>query len=42
VASEFPFRDILGVELYPELAAVAERNAAIAAERFPDRTTIRI
>jgi SAM-dependent methyltransferase len=42
VASEFPFRDILGVELSPELAKVAERNAAIIAERFPDRTPIRI
>ena len=42
VASEFPFWDILGVELSPDLAKVAERNAAIIAERFPDRTPIRI
>jgi SAM-dependent methyltransferase len=42
VASEFPFRDILGVELSPDLATVAERNAAIIAERFPGRTPIRI
>jgi SAM-dependent methyltransferase len=42
VASEFPFRDILGVELSRDLAEVAERNAAIIAERFPDRTAIRI
>jgi len=42
VASEFPFRDILGVELSADLAAVAERNAAIIAERFPDRVRIRI
>jgi len=42
VASEFPFSDILGVELSPDLAKVAERNAAIIAERFPARTPIRI
>lgn len=42
VASEFPFRDILGVELSPDLARVAERNAAIMAERFAGRTPIRI
>jgi SAM-dependent methyltransferase len=42
VASEFPFRNIVGVELSPELAKVAERNAAIIAERFPARTPIRI
>src|ERR1700692_4105847 len=41
VASEFPFRNILGVELSPDLAKVAERNAAIFAERFPERTPIR-
>lgn len=42
VASEFPFWDILGVELSPDLAKVAERNAAIIAKHFPDRTPIRI
>src|SRR5450631_343196 len=42
VASEFPFRDILGVELSPDLAAVAARNGAIIAERFPNRTPVRI
>jgi SAM-dependent methyltransferase len=42
VASEFPFRDILGIELSPDLAKVAESNAAIIAERFPERTPIRI
>jgi SAM-dependent methyltransferase len=42
VASEFPFRDILGIELSSDLAKVAERNAAIMAQRFPDRTPIRI
>lgn len=42
VASELPFRDIIGVELSPDLAKVAERNAALIARRFPDRTAIRI
>jgi SAM-dependent methyltransferase len=42
VASEFPFRDILGVELSPDLAKLAERNAAIIAGRFPERTPIRV
>jgi hypothetical protein len=42
VASEFPFRDILGVELSPGLAKIAERNAAIIAGRFPRRTPIHI
>lgn len=42
VASEFPFRRILGVELSPNLAAAAKANAAIVADRFPDRTAIEI
>src|SRR5450631_155810 len=42
VASEFPFRDILGVELSPPLAEIARRNAAIIAKRFPRRTAVRI
>lgn len=42
VASEFPFRDILGIELSPDLAAIARRNAALFAKRFSDRTPIRI
>lgn len=40
VASEFPFRDILGVELSAPLARVACRNAALVARRFPQRTAI--
>ena len=36
------FWDILGVELSADLAQIAKRNAAIIAERFPDRTPIRI
>jgi SAM-dependent methyltransferase len=42
VASEFPFRDILGVELSPSLAEIARRNAAAIAQRFPQRTAIRV
>lgn len=42
VASEFPFRDILGVELSAPLARVARRNAALIARRFPQRPAISI
>ncbi|HWN95838.1 MAG TPA: class I SAM-dependent methyltransferase, partial [Methylomirabilota bacterium] len=42
VASEFPFRDIVGVELSPALAEVARRNAAAIATRFSSRTPIRV
>lgn len=42
VASEFPFGDILGVELSPHLAEIARRNAAIMARRYPQRTAVRI
>lgn len=42
VASELPFRDIVGVELSPELAHVARVNAAIVAGRFPQRTPVRV
>jgi SAM-dependent methyltransferase len=42
VASEFPFRDIIGVELSPPLAEVAQRNADLIAAKFPRRTRIRV
>src|SRR5688572_21174130 len=42
VASEFPFRRIVGIEIAPELAAVARSNAAILASRHPDRRPIEI
>jgi SAM-dependent methyltransferase len=42
VASEFPFRKIIGVELSPPLAKVAQRNAAIIANRFPARTSVQV
>jgi len=42
VASEFPFRDIVGVELTPELASVARRNMELMAAQFPARTRVRV
>ncbi len=42
VATEFPFRDILGVELSPPLAEIARRNASIVAQRHPQRTAVRV
>ena len=42
VASEFPFRDIIGVELSAPLAKIARENSTKIAERFPKRTRIRI
>jgi SAM-dependent methyltransferase len=42
VASEFPFRQVVGVELSPALAAKAQANAAIIAHRFPERPGITI
>lgn len=42
VASEFPFRRIVGVELSPHLAEIARRNAAVIAQRHPQRTAVQI
>jgi SAM-dependent methyltransferase len=42
VASEFPFRQVIGIELSPVLAAKAQANAAIIANRFPERPGITI
>jgi SAM-dependent methyltransferase len=42
IASEFPFRAIVGVELSPALCATATANAAVIANRFPDRMPIQI
>ena len=42
VATEFPFRAITGVEFSPALAAIARRNAALIARRFPNRTQVSI
>lgn len=42
IASEFPFKDIVGVELSPKLAEAAARNAATIARRYPERTPVRV
>ena len=42
VASEFPFRRIVGVELAQDLVAVAHRNAAEIRRRFPARPPIEV
>jgi SAM-dependent methyltransferase len=40
VASEFPFREIIGVELSPALAKIARKNVQIIENRFPGRSRI--
>jgi len=42
VASEFPFRDIIGVELSPTLVEIARANSAIIEKRYPGRTHIHV
>jgi hypothetical protein len=42
VASEFPFIDIVGVELSPVLVGIARANAKIVSRNFPTRTGIRV
>jgi SAM-dependent methyltransferase len=42
VASELSFRRVVGIEIASELAAVARKNAAVLAARFPDRASIEI
>jgi SAM-dependent methyltransferase len=42
VATEFPFRAILGVELSPRLARIARRNAALIGQRHPQRTAVSV
>ena len=42
VASEFSFRDIIGVELSALLARTARHNADLIAQRFSQRTPIRV
>jgi SAM-dependent methyltransferase len=42
IASEFPFRDIIGVELSPPLVDAARKNAITIANRHPNRTPIRV
>lgn len=40
IASEHPFAQIVGIELNPDVAAVARANARRVARRFPNRTAI--
>lgn len=42
VATEFPFRDIIGVELAPALVPIARDNAEIMARQFPQRKPITV
>jgi SAM-dependent methyltransferase len=42
VAGEFPFQEVVGVELSAALAATARANAAKVARQFPDRPRINI
>jgi SAM-dependent methyltransferase len=42
VAPEYPFRQIIGVELSPKVAQVARRNARISQQRFPNRTPVQV
>lgn len=42
VASEFPFRSIMGIELSPSLAATARSNTSKIARRFPERRPIEV
>ena len=35
LASRHPFREVVGVEMAPELHAIAERNAAASPQRMP-------
>lgn len=42
VASELPFRRIVGIEIAPKLAAVAKANAEVLRKRYPDRTPIEV
>ena len=42
VASEYPFREVVGVELSPTLAVLAEQNIEIVRQRHPNRSPIRV
>jgi SAM-dependent methyltransferase len=42
VASEYPFRRIVGVELTSSLVQDARKNVAIISQRFPERTAIQV
>ena len=42
LASEFPFREVIGVELHPDLAAIAQKNATRWQQDGRNRCPIRI
>jgi SAM-dependent methyltransferase len=42
VGSEFPFREVIGVEISATLAAMAQANVDIVSHNFPDRSPIRV
>ncbi len=42
VASEFQFKAIIGVELSPQLAAIAADNARIMRRRYPQRVPVQV
>lgn len=42
IASEYPFARIVGVELNPDVAAVARANVRRVARAFPDRTAVEV
>ncbi len=42
VASEFPFREVIGVELSDTVAAMAEANMNVLRRRYPQRCEIRV
>ena len=42
MASEFPFRSVIGVEICPERVKVAKENAQVIARNIPDRTPITV
>ncbi|MCW2242512.1 class I SAM-dependent methyltransferase [Azospirillum canadense] len=42
IASEHPFRAVVGVDISPHLVRIARRNAAIVAKRFPHRPPVTI
>lgn len=42
IASEFPFKAILGVEKAPELCAIARANLETVRARFPDRPPMQV
>jgi len=42
VASEFPFRAVVGIEICPELCAIAARNAETIRRKHPERARIEV